>query len=51
MGRIVKPADATEDYPNLKIISHHCGAMVPSFSNRISRMFECNKAILKGGGF
>jgi predicted TIM-barrel fold metal-dependent hydrolase len=23
------------DYPNLKFITHHCGAMVPSFSKRI----------------
>jgi predicted TIM-barrel fold metal-dependent hydrolase len=29
-----------ERYPNLKIITHHCGAMVPFFSQRIVAMYE-----------
>ncbi|MFC1903104.1 amidohydrolase family protein, partial [Chloroflexota bacterium] len=31
-------------YPNLKIITHHCGAMVPFLANRIKRQYEFAEA-------
>ncbi len=40
-----------EDYPNLKFITHHCGAMVPHFAQRIAMRYEYNEAILNGAGF
>ena len=34
MGRLVY-SGVMEKYPNLKIVAHHCGAMIPFFSSRI----------------
>jgi uncharacterized protein len=34
LGRLVY-SGVMEKYPNLKIVAHHCGAMVPFFSGRI----------------
>lgn len=34
MGRLVY-SGVMEKYPNLKIVAHHCGAMIPFFSTRI----------------
>jgi predicted TIM-barrel fold metal-dependent hydrolase len=34
MGRLVY-SGVMEKYPNLKLVAHHCGAMVPFFSTRI----------------
>jgi aminocarboxymuconate-semialdehyde decarboxylase len=34
LGRLVY-SGVLEKYPNLKIVSHHCGAMIPFFSARI----------------
>lgn len=39
MGRLVF-SGILEDYPNLKIITHHCGGMVPYFSERITGQYE-----------
>lgn len=37
MGRLVY-SGVMEKYPNLKIVAHHCGAMLPFFSARIQRV-------------
>ena len=29
-----------ERYPNLKVIAHHCGAMVPFFAGRIAQIYD-----------
>jgi predicted TIM-barrel fold metal-dependent hydrolase len=39
MGRLVF-SGILEDYPNLNIITHHCGGMVPYFSDRIIGQYE-----------
>jgi len=36
-----------EKYPNLKIITHHCGAMVPFFEQRIATGYDMNEMVLK----
>lgn len=36
-----------EKYPNLKVISHHCGAMVPYFADRITGITEFYEITLK----
>ncbi|MFC1968591.1 amidohydrolase family protein [Chloroflexota bacterium] len=33
-----------EKYPNLKVITHHCGAMVPFFAKRITYIYDVNQA-------
>lgn len=36
-----------ERYPNLKIITHHCGALVPYFADRITGIYEYYEITLK----
>jgi aminocarboxymuconate-semialdehyde decarboxylase len=36
-----------ERYPNLKIITHHCGAMVPYFAERIAGLCDFYESTLK----
>ena len=36
-----------EKYPNLKVLIHHCGAMVPCFAGRIPAIFDA--AEMRGG--
>lgn len=36
-----------ERYPNLKFITHHCGAMVPFFEQRLSIAYDMNEMRLK----
>ncbi len=41
-----------EIYPNLKIVTHHCGAMVPYFAERIRTISDSNEPFMgyyKGG--
>src|SRR4030067_1965571 len=33
-----------ERYPNLKIVTHHCGAMVPYLADRIEKLCDYQKA-------
>ena len=33
-------SDIFEEYPNLKILVHHAGAMVPFFSGRINQILD-----------
>lgn len=40
-----------EDFPRIKIITHHCGAMVPSFAARIEGLYDYNLALFHGEGF
>lgn len=35
-----------EDYPNLKVVTHHCGGMVPYFAQRIKGTFDYNEVSL-----
>lgn len=46
MGRLVF-SGILEDYPNLKIITHHCGGMVPYFSGRIIGQYDYITSYLK----
>jgi len=46
MGRLVF-SGILEDYPNLKFITHHCGGMVPYFSNRIIGQYDYFTLCLK----
>jgi aminocarboxymuconate-semialdehyde decarboxylase len=46
MGRLVF-SGILEDYPNLKIITHHCGGMVPFFSDRIIGQYDYVTSYLK----
>ena len=46
MGRLVF-SGILEDYPQLKFITHHCGGMVPYFSDRITGQFEYSTLYLK----
>jgi aminocarboxymuconate-semialdehyde decarboxylase len=39
MARLVF-SGVLEKYPNLKFITHHCGAMIPFFEHRISLQYE-----------
>ncbi|MFC1968105.1 amidohydrolase family protein [Chloroflexota bacterium] len=39
MARLVY-AGVFERYPNLKVITHHCGAMVPFFAERIAYVYD-----------
>ncbi len=39
MGRIVF-SGLLEKYPNLKFITHHCGAMIPFLANRIADLYD-----------
>ena len=44
MARLVFSGVMAE-YPNIKIITHHCGAMIPSFADRLSAPSQLAKAI------
>jgi predicted TIM-barrel fold metal-dependent hydrolase len=46
MGRFVF-SGILEDYPNLKIITHHCGGMVPYFWDRIIGQYDYVTLYLK----
>ena len=46
MGRLVF-SGILEDYPNLKIITHHCGGMVPYFWDRIIGQYDYVTLYLK----
>ncbi len=46
MSRLVY-SGVFEKYPNLKIITHHCGAMVPFFADRITNQCEWYKVGLE----
>ncbi len=39
MARLVF-SGVLESYPKLKLITHHCGAMIPYFGDRIIRLYE-----------
>jgi len=43
MARLVY-AGVFERYPNLKVIAHHCGAMVPFFAERIKYLYDISQA-------
>jgi aminocarboxymuconate-semialdehyde decarboxylase len=36
-----------EDHPGLKIITHHCGGMIPFFSERIIGQYDYSTVFLK----
>ena len=38
-----------ETYPTLKLITHHCGAMVPYFADRITRLYGYYEAHAQAG--
>jgi len=46
MARLVF-SGTLERYPNLKFITHHCGAMVPYFADRITGIYEFYEISLK----
>lgn len=46
MGRLVF-SGIMEDHPSLKIITHHCGGMVPFFSERIIGQYDYSTVFLK----
>ena len=46
MGRLVF-SGIMEDHPNLKIITHHCGGMVPFFNERIIGQYDYSTVFLK----
>jgi predicted TIM-barrel fold metal-dependent hydrolase len=35
-----------EKYPNLKVVTHHCGGMVPYFANRIEEFYDIGEMIV-----
>lgn len=38
-----------EKYPNLKVIAHHCGAMVPFFAGRIAQIYDTREMRARAG--
>jgi len=40
-----------EDYPNLKIIAHHCGGLLPFVAGRIAFNYASHKVVAKGAAF
>jgi uncharacterized protein len=40
-----------ERYPNLKIITHHGGGMVPYYEQRIVQHYAKHQVVISGGGF
>jgi predicted TIM-barrel fold metal-dependent hydrolase len=46
MGRLVF-SGILEDHPDLRIITHHCGGMIPFFSERIIGQYDYSTVFLK----
>jgi predicted TIM-barrel fold metal-dependent hydrolase len=44
MARLVF-SGVMEAYPNIKIITHHCGAMIPSYANRLGAPSQLSKVV------
>ncbi len=44
MARLVFSGVMAE-YPNIKIITHHCGAMIPSYANRLSAPSQLSSVV------
>jgi aminocarboxymuconate-semialdehyde decarboxylase len=40
-----------DKYPDLKIVTHHCGAMVPYFDQRIIQHYSKNEMVYKASYF
>lgn len=40
-----------EDYPNLKVVAHHCGGLLPFIANRITFTYDSHKVMAKGMAF
>jgi predicted TIM-barrel fold metal-dependent hydrolase len=40
-----------EKFPNLKIITHHGGGLVPYYEQRIVQHYAKHEAVIQGGGF
>ncbi len=40
-----------EDFPNLKIVTHHCGALIPALAGRIKYTYDSHKVVAKGMAF